>query len=82
MSAKAILLIIVFAVATAVSSPASARSSSRAQAYDSETGTYAHHVRRHHSAYRSRAVYNIRGRYRGADPDPFIRDQLRRCREC
>ena len=26
--------------------------------------------------------YDDRGRYRGTDPDPFIRSQLERCREC
>jgi len=84
MSTKAILIVAAFVLttATAPTSPASARS--RSQAYNSETGTYAYQQRRAHrnrSDY-SRSPYDFRGRYRGTDPDPFIRDQLKRCREC
>jgi hypothetical protein len=79
---KAIMVAAAFALTAALTSPVPAQAASRSHAYDSESGTYTHHVRRHHSAYRSRSVYNIRGRYRGSDPDPFIRSQLGRCREC
>ena len=82
MSMKAIMVVAAFALTTALASPVPAQAGSRSHAYDRSAGAYAQHVRRHHSAYRSRSVYNIRGHYRGADPDPFIRDQLRRCREC
>jgi hypothetical protein len=82
MPTKAIVIATTFALTTALTSAAPAQASSRDQTYDRPAGTYAHHVRRHHSAYRSRSVYNIRGRYRGSDPDPFIRSQLGRCREC
>jgi hypothetical protein len=81
MSTKAIV-VVAFALTTALTSPVPAQAASRSHAYDRSAGAYAQQVRRHHSAYRSRSVYNIRGRYRGTDPDPFIRDQLRRCREC
>jgi hypothetical protein len=33
-----------------------------------------------HSTHPAWDVYNIRGHYVGTDPDPFIRDQLARCR--
>jgi hypothetical protein len=82
MSMKAIMVVAAFALTTALTSPVPAQAASRTHAYDRSAGAYAQQVRRHHSAYRSRSVYNIRGRYRGTDPDPFIRDQLRRCREC
>ena len=81
MSMKAMMVVAAFALTTATV-PASAGTGSRSRAYDRDAGAYAYQHRRHHSANRSRAVYNIRGHYRGADPDPFIRDQLRRCREC
>jgi hypothetical protein len=81
MSTKAII-VVAFALTTALTSPAPAQTGSRSQAYDRSAGAYAHQPRRTHSAHRSRSVYNIRGRYRGTDPDPFIRNQLRRCREC
>jgi hypothetical protein len=76
------IMVVAFALTTALTSPAPARTGSRSQAYDRDVGAYSHQLRRTHSAHRSRSVYNVRGRYRGADPDPFIRDQLRRCREC
>jgi hypothetical protein len=82
MSTKAIMIVAAFALmtATALTSPASARS--RSQAYNSESGTYAYQHKRTHRAHRSRNAYDVRGWYRGSDPDPFIRDQLKRCREC
>jgi hypothetical protein len=82
MSTKAIMVAAALALTTSLTLPAPAQARSRSLAYDSESGTYTHHLRRHHSTYRSRSVYDIRGHYRGTDPDPFIRDQLRRCREC
>ena len=81
MSTK-VIAVAAFALTTALTSPAPAQAGSRSHVYDRDSGAHAHQVRRHHSAHRSRSVYNIRGHYRGADPDPFIRDQLRRCREC
>jgi hypothetical protein len=81
MSTKAIM-VVAFALTTALVSQAPAQTRSRSQAYDRQAGAYAQQPRRTHSVRRSRNVYNIRGRYRGTDPDPFIRDQLRRCREC
>jgi hypothetical protein len=81
MSTNALLVVaFVLMTATALISPAPAQAASRSQGYDS--GAYAYHLKRHHSVHRSRNVYDIRGRYRGTDPDPFIRDQLKRCREC
>jgi hypothetical protein len=79
MSTKAIL-VVAFALTTALTSPPPAQAASRTQAYD--RGAYAQQVKRTHRVHRSRNAYDIRGRYRGTDPDPFIRDQLRRCREC
>ena len=84
MSTKAIM-IVAFALTTALTPPPPAQAASRSQAYDRQAyahQAYAHQPRRTHSGHRSQNVYNIRGRYRGTDPDPFIRDQLRRCREC
>jgi hypothetical protein len=84
MATKAIMVVafaLMMALA-ALTSPARAQTKPSSHAYDRPAGAYAQHVRRDHSAHRSRSVYNIRGRYRGSDPDPFIRDQLRRCREC
>ena len=82
MSMKAIMVVAAFALTTALTSPVLAQAASRVHAYDRPAGAYAQQVRRHHSAYQSRSVYNIRGRYRGTDPDPFIRSQLGRCRQC
>ena len=85
MSTKAIL-VAACALTTALASPALARTGSRSYTYNPDTGAYAQQQRRAHSGYRSRSysrsLYDYRGRYRGTDPDPFIRDQLRRCREC
>ncbi len=81
MSTKAIM-VVAFALATALTSPAPAQAGSRSQAYDRPAGAYAQQVTRTHRVHRSRSVYDVRGRYRGADPDPFIRDQLKRCRQC
>ena len=82
MSTKATMVVAAFALATALTSPAPAQAGSRSQAYDRPTGAYAQQVKRTHRVHRSRNAYDIRGRYRGTDPDPFIRDQLKRCREC
>ena len=82
MSTKAIMVVAAFALTTALTSTAPAQAGSRSQAYDRPAEAYAQQVKRTHRAHRSRSVYDIRGRYRGTDPDPFIRDQLRRCREC
>jgi hypothetical protein len=79
---KAIMVAAAFALTAALTSPVPAQAASRSHAYDRSSGAYAQHVRRHHSAHRSRSVYSIRGHYRGTDPDPFIRDQLSRCRQC
>jgi hypothetical protein len=79
MSTKAIL-VVAFALATALTSPPPAQAASRHQAYD--RGAYAQQVKRTHRVHRSRNAYSVTGRYRGSDPDPFIRDQLKRCREC
>jgi hypothetical protein len=88
MSTKPIL-IIACALTTAVASPALARTGSRSYTYNPDTGAFAQQQRRAHSVYRSRnaydynrSPYDYRGRYRGTDPDPFIRDQVKRCREC
>jgi hypothetical protein len=82
MSTKAIMVVAAFALATALTSPAPAQAGSRSQAYDRPAGAYAQQVKRTHRVHRSRNAYDVRGRYRGSDPDPFIRDQLKRCREC
>ena len=82
MSTKATMVVAAFALATALTSPAPAQAGSRSQSYDHPTGAYAQQVKRTHRVHRSRNAYDIRGRYRGTDPDPFIRDQLKRCREC
>ena len=82
MSTKATMVVAAFALATALTSPAPAQAGSRSQAYDRPAGAYAQQVKRTHRVHRSRNAYDIRGRYRGTDPDPFIRDQLKRCREC
>ena len=82
MSTKAMMVVAAFALATALTSPAPAQAGSRSQAYDRPAGAYAQQVKRTHRVHRSRNVYDIRGRYRGTDPDPFIRDQLKRCRQC
>ena len=82
MSTKAMMVVAAFALATALTSPAPAQAGSRSQAYDRPAGAYAQQVKRTHRVHRSRNAYDIRGRYRGSDPDPFIRDQLKRCREC
>jgi hypothetical protein len=82
MSTKAIMVVAAFALTTALTSPPPAQAVSRSQAYDRPAGAHAQQVKRTHRAHRSRNAYDIRGRYRGTDPDPFIRDQLRRCREC
>jgi hypothetical protein len=82
MSTKATMVVAAFALATALTSPAPAQAGSHSQAYDRPTGAYAQQVKRTHRVHRSRNAYDIRGRYRGTDPDPFIRDQLKRCREC
>jgi hypothetical protein len=79
MSMKA-AVVVVFALTTSLTSRALAQTGSRSQAYDRQGGTNVHQRTRPHSVHRY--AYNIRGRYRGTDPDPFIRDQLRRCREC
>jgi hypothetical protein len=81
MSTKAMMVVAAFALATALTSPAPAQAGSRSQAYDRPTGAYAQQVKRT-GVHRSRNAYDVRGRYRGSDPDPFIRDQLKRCREC
>jgi hypothetical protein len=77
MSTKAIM-VVAFAWSTVLTSSAPAQTTSRSQM--SNRGAYAQQTRRTHN--RSHRVYNTRGRYRGTDPDPFIRNQLRRCREC
>jgi hypothetical protein len=78
MSMKA-LMGVVFALTAALASPAvaEAASSHSTGAYQS----YAHHPARSHSIHRGWNVYNSYGGY-STDPDPFIRDQLRRCHEC
>jgi len=81
MSAKAIM-VVAFALTAALTSPAPAQAGSRSQAYDRPAGAYAQQLKRTHKVHRSRSVYDVRGHYRGADPDPFIRDQLKRCRQC
>jgi hypothetical protein len=81
MSTKVIVVVAAFALATALTSPAPAQAGSRSQAYDRPAGAYAQ-VKRTHRVHRSQSVYDVRGHYRGADPDPFIRDQLKRCRQC
>jgi hypothetical protein len=82
MSMKAMMVVAAFALTTALGSSVPAQAGSRSHVYDRASGAYAQQVRSHPSAYPSRSVYNIRGRYRGSDPDPFIRSQLGRCREC
>jgi hypothetical protein len=81
MSMKA-AMVVAFALTTSLASPALAQTGSRFQAYDRHGAANVHHRTRAHSVHRGWNAYNIRGRYRGTDPDPFIRDQLRRCREC
>ena len=82
MSAKATMVAAAFALTTAITSPAPAQAGSRSQSDDRATAAYAYQHKRAHRVHRSRSVYDIRGHYRGADPDPFIRDQLKRCRQC
>jgi hypothetical protein len=67
MSTKAIM-IVAFALSTALTSPVPAQAASRSHAYDRSAGAYAQQVRRHHSAYRSRSVYNIGGAIVGPTP--------------
>jgi hypothetical protein len=88
MSTKAIL-VVAFALSMVLTSSVPAQNRSRSYTYDPATGAYAQQHRRAHSGYRnqspyaySRSPYDYRGRYRGTDPDPFVRDQLKRCREC
>ena len=88
MSTKAIV-VVAFALTTALASSAPAQTGSRSYRYDPNSGTYVQQQGRAYSGYRnrnaygySRSPYDYRGRYRGTDPDPFIRDQLKRCREC
>jgi hypothetical protein len=91
MSTKAIL-IVAFALSTAITSSAPAQTRSRGYTYDPNTGTYVQRQPRAYSGYRNRSPYydyNLSpyygsrgGRYWGTDPDPFIQDQRGRCREC
>jgi hypothetical protein len=74
------LIGVVFAFTAVLASPAFAQTTSRA--HSAAHHSYAQHRAAPHASHRGWAVYNTRGRYRGTDPDPFIRDQLRRCREC
>ena len=83
MSTK-VILIVACVLTTALASPALARTGSHSYTYDPDSGAYAQQQRRANYRNRSysRSPYDFRGRYRGTDPDPFIRDQLKRCREC
>jgi hypothetical protein len=88
MSTKAIM-IVAFTLSTVLTSSAPAQTRSRSYTYDPNTGAYAQQQRRARSGYQdpspyaySQSPYNYSRRYRGTDPDPFIRDQLRRCRQC
>jgi hypothetical protein len=75
-----------FAVAlTAVlASPAFAQTTRHtgSSAFGRQVGAYEHWLTRPHSVHPNWDVYDDRGRYHGTDPDPFIRSQLGRCREC
>ena len=75
MSTKAIFGL-AFALTTALASPAFARTTPHTGA-----GAFERYETRH-SAHPGWDVYDDRGWYRGTDPDPFIRSQLGRCREC
>ena len=79
MSTKAIIGV-TLALTTMLASPAFAQTVSRSGPYDRQA--YVHEWTRPHSVHPGWNVYNTRGHYRGTDPDPFIRDQLKRCREC
>jgi hypothetical protein len=81
MSTKAIIGV-TFALMTMLASPAFSQTASRSGLYDHRIGAYAHEWTRPHSVHPGWEVYNTRGHYRGTDPDPFIRSQLGRCREC
>jgi hypothetical protein len=75
-----------FAVAltAALASPAFAKTTPHtgSSAYNRQLGAYEHWLAEPHSVHPSWDVYDDRGRYHGTDPDPFIRSQLGRCREC
>jgi Tfp pilus tip-associated adhesin PilY1 len=70
------------AVAQSCENTVSRASYSVARNYTGAYASYASHstkrsaTRRHVS--RSRSVYSTRGKYIGSDPDPRVRDQLRR----
>jgi hypothetical protein len=70
-----------FALTAVLASPAFAQTT-RSDAYDRQLGAYEHWLTKPHSIHPGWDVYNTRGRYRGTDPDPFIRSQLERCRQC
>jgi hypothetical protein len=80
MSTNAILGL-AFALTAALASPAFAQTT-HSRAFARQLGPYEHWLTEPHSIHPRWDVYNTRGRYRGTDPDPFIRSQLERCREC
>jgi hypothetical protein len=69
-------------LSAALASPALAQTAAHTGSYDRQVGAYEHWLTEPHSAHPNWDVYDDRGRYRGTDPDPFIRSQLERCREC
>jgi hypothetical protein len=73
-----------FALTAVLASPAFAQAKSRtgSHGYDRQVRAYVHQLARPHSVHPRWDIYNDSGRYRGTDPDPFIRSQLGRCREC
>ena len=79
MSTKTIFSLAV-ALTAGLASPAFAKTTPHAgsTAYDRQLGAYEHWLAEPHSVHPSWDVYNDRGRYRGTDPDPFIRSQLAR----
>jgi hypothetical protein len=72
------------ALTVALASPALAKTTPHtdSSAYNRQLGAYEHWLTEPHSVHPSWDVYDDRGRYHGTDPDPFIRSQLGRCREC
>jgi hypothetical protein len=82
MSTKA-MMGVAFALTAVLASPAFAQTTPVAPGGDASLAdSYEQQLRQPHSVHPNWDVYDDRGRYRGTDPDPFIRDQLERCREC
>ena len=83
MSTKTIFAL-ALGLTAALASPAFARTTPHtgASAYNSQLGAYERWLYGPHSVHPTWDVYDDRGRYRGTDPDPFIRSQLARCRTC